>query len=62
VQSTEVLSTRNDLGGGGTTGGMQLHEDPSKEETSLFDKQLMYDRSLLENPSQDMMNMQHYIS
>lgn len=43
VQSTEILTTRN--------GGLR---EESKDETSLFDKQL-YERSLLENPSQDIM-------
>jgi hypothetical protein len=41
-----MFSTKNDI-----------HEE-SKDETSLFDKQL-YDRSLIENPSQDLTtNMQ----
>jgi len=44
MQSTEIVSTKNDL----------FAEEGSKDETSLFDKQL-YEQSLMDNPSQEQM-------
>jgi hypothetical protein len=45
-----------------TTANDGFGEEASKDETSLFDKQL-YDRSLMENLSQDVIpNTHHFVS